>query len=616
MCGIFGVVCRPGRFGAGELERAVGSLSHRGPDDRGLVRVEAGPPWEAWLGHARLSILDLTSAGHQPMAREGGAVAFNGEVYDHAALRGELRSLWEFRSRSDTEVLLAGVLTEGPRFVARANAQLAAAVHDARARTLVLARDRLGKKPLYVYRAGEVLAFASELKAFAALGLPLTEDREALAYFRWLGAIPGELTIWKECRKLPAASIARLDLRNDALPELHPEPYWDPFAGAARTFSGRYEDAIDQTLALLDDATKLRLDADVPVGIFLSGGIDSGLVASSVARQHGTKVTAFVVKTRSRDESEAAASVARRLGLELSILEPDPGLYARQLERAASHYDEPLAASSRIAVMGNAELARRSVAVVLTGDGGDETFLGYPWAARPAQIRRAMKALGAVGLDRPLVRALRTEAGRRLFVGALGAAGLGTATADNKLDLLEAAGARDAASLYEFFCAATPRSLLSAEDRQILGDEDLLARARRWYPSYGWEALAERSVEELLGGLDLVTYLRDDVLVKVDRGTMAYALEARSPFLDYRLVEHGMSLPRAFKIRGGVHKRILRDAFARRIGPENARLPKSGFSADEPAGLPAAPTSAMRWVLATEEAWRARWDGPAAAQPS
>jgi asparagine synthase (glutamine-hydrolysing) len=487
---------------------------------------------------------------------------------------------------------------------------MAAAIYDERRRALVLARDRLGKKPLFVYRAHDVIAFASEIKAIASLGLPLTIDDESLAYFHWLGYVPGERTIWRECRKFPAASTADLDLRAHELPEIRTEPYWDPLAAAGRTFAGSYDDAIDATLALLDDATRLRLDADVPVGVFLSGGIDSGLVASSVAKHHGEQVTAFIVRVahEAMNEADAAESVARRLGLAVKILEPQADAYARQFQKVGWHYDEPHAAPSSIAVMGNSEQARAHVTVVLTGDGGDESFLGYPWASRPRQVHDALRFARVTGLGPPLLRALRSRPGRRAFALGLRAARLGTATLDNKLDLLAAGmSGRDAASLYEFFSAATPRGLLSETDRALLGDEDLLTRARRWYPTYAWDAAEGRSVEELLGALDLVTYLRDDVLQKVDRGTMAYSIEARSPFLDYRIVELGMSLPLAFKIRRGVHKRVLRDAYARRVGVDFAWAPKRGFYVDDPPTLPAAPTREMRWVRGIEAAWRERW---------
>jgi asparagine synthase (glutamine-hydrolysing) len=613
MCGIVGLVARPGRFAAADLERAVRSLSHRGPDDHGVERIDAGPHWELWLGHARLSILDLTSAGHQPMRRDEGAVVFNGEIYNHRSLRSELEASWQFRSRTDTEVLLAGVLEHGAGFLARTNSQLAAAVWDARERTLLLARDRLGKKPLYVLCGHDVIAFASELKGLAALGLPLAIDDEAVAYYRWLGYVPAEHCIWRGVRKLPAATFARIDLRQPPLPAIRPEPYWDPLVGAATGFAGSYGDAIDATLALLDDATKLRLDADVPVGVFLSSGIDSGLVASAVARHHGRAVTAFVVRSGdpSRDESVHAASVARRLGLDVEVLEPSPQAYARQLALVPWHYDEPHAAASQLAVMGNSEQARRSVTVVLTGDGGDEVFLGYPWAARPAQVHRAMRVLRAAGLDHTIVRGLRTPLGRAAFEGGLRALRLGTTTLDNKIDLLDAARTREAAALYEYFTAATPRSHLSPSDRALLGDDDLLTRAKRWYPHYSWDAAGARSVEELLGALDLVTYLRDDVLQKVDRGTMAYSIEARSPLLDYRLVELGLSLPRAHKIRRGTHKRVLRDAYVRRLGRDLAWAPKRGFHVAEPPELPSAPTREMRWVRGVERLWRDRWTSAA-----
>ena len=312
------------------------------------------------------------------------------------------------------------------------------------------------------------------------------------------------------------------------------------------------------------------------------------------------------------DESLAAESVARKLGLPVQILEPRSETSARQFEKLSWHYDDLHAAASAIAVMANAECAREHVAVVLTGDGGDESFLGYPWTARPAKILSAMRPLRAGGLSGPLAAILRSRIGRRGLRAAVRAARLNTSTIDNKIDiLLAAAGGASASKIYEFFCAATPRSMQVPVYLARLGDDDILTRARRWYPSYSWDALARRSPEELLGGLDVVTYLRDDVVQKVDRGTMAYSIEARSPFLDYRVVEHAISLPLAYKLQHNVHKRVLRDAYARRIGSELAWAPKRGFYADAPPQLPEAPIAGMRWVRGVESEWRTRWLDPA-----
>ena len=269
MCGIVGVVARRGRFTRAQVEAAVDAVRARGPDACGLERFDLPNGRELWLGHARLSILDLSDGGAQPMVRRKvtahpaathpvrGAIVFNGEVYDHASHREGLPGL---RTRSDTEVLLEGVLAHGAPFVARLDAMLAAAVYDARAGTLVLARDRLGKKPLFLYEDEGVLAFASQPGAFAALGVPLAVDPLARAYVRWLGYVPGPHCIWARCRTFPAASVATVDLAGDL--RVCPEGYWDPLGGYAANYAGTEADA--RTESSIRDVSSARASASVP----------------------------------------------------------------------------------------------------------------------------------------------------------------------------------------------------------------------------------------------------------------------------------------------------------------------------------------------------------------
>jgi asparagine synthase (glutamine-hydrolysing) len=613
MCGIFGVVARPGRFDKMDVLRAVRALDHRGPDDHGVERVFASDAWEVWLGHTRLSILDLSPGGHQPMRGFGGAIVFNGEIYDHRARREALRADGvAFRSRTDTEVLLAGLMREGPGYVSRCNGMLALGAWRDADRTLVLARDRLGKKPLYVYETGEVLAFASELKAFHALGVQLTEDAEAWAYFRWLRHVPAERSIYRECRKLPAASHATVSLPvSGSLPRVRGTLYWDPLRACGERFEGHYHDAVDQLLALVDDATALRLDADVPVGVFLSGGIDSSLVAASVARTHAGAISAYIIKADdpALDESEIAMRTAAHLGLESRVIHLRRSDYDRQIAIIPFAYDEPCAPLSQIPTMAIAEAARRHVAVVLTGDGGDEVFVGYPWLGFPERLFRYRGFLdGLPGARRAAARALPTRAGRAALRTATRVFGVSSADMMGKERLAAAIlEATSPAELYDFFQELQPRRALSAGDARALGRGGMLDRAMEAYPAYSWDAAEARSLPELLAALELVTSMRDEILVKVDRGTMAYSLEARSPLLDYRIVEFGLRLPLEYKAHGGVYKRILRDACARRLDPALARRKKSGFGIPPPDGLPPGPSDAARWARAVEVAWRERW---------
>lgn len=615
MCGIVGIIARPGAFQEEDLKRAVASLRHRGPDGAGVTCALRTTHWECWLGHSRLSIIDLSDAGRQPMratTRDGreGVLVYNGETYNHQRLRSRLNG-WSFRSTSDTEVLLAGLLSEGSDFLQHTLGMLACAFVDVQSGSLLLARDRLGKKPLFVYRGADVLAFASELKAFVELGLPLTIDSTALAHFRWLGHVPGEMTIYRECRKLPAASWIRYVLDGPVLEASPPVLYWDPLAGSGQRFEGGFDDAVDAFLELLDDAVALRLAADVPIGVFLSGGIDSSLVASSVARQHRDEVTAFIIKADdpSYDESAVAMQTAAHLGLRTHVEFLRREDYGRQVALVPHHYDEPCSTLSQIPTLAIAEVAAQHVKVVLTGDGGDEVFLGYPWLGHPERLFRYRRPLDFVpGMRRLVGHILPTPLGRGALWAAVRALGLNTENIETKLliaqDLL---AAEHPADLYEDFQGVRPRRALSAEDRQLIGPEALLARARRWYPAYGWESLAQRSIAEQLGALEMVTWMRDEILVKVDRATMAYSLEARSPFLDHRLIEFGQSLPLSYKSWGDEQKRVLRAAAARRVGECVARRRKTGFGVPAPENLPPGMSTSSRWNEAVETGWREHW---------
>ncbi len=610
MCGIVGVVAPRGRFRREDLDAAVASLRRRGPDASGVARFDLPGDRELWLGHARLAILDRTPAGAQPMLAEDlaggglrGAIVFNGEVYDHEAHRPGLPAL---RSRSDTEVLLEGVLAHGAGFVGRLNAMLAAAVYDARGQTLVLARDRMGKKPLYLYEDDGVLAFASQPGAFAALGLPLEVDPLGRAYFHWLGHVPGPHSIYLRCRKFPAGSHATVDLTGNL--HVAPEAFWDPLAGYAEAYAGTEEDARAELLALLDDAVRVRLQADVPVGLFLSGGIDSSLVAASVARS-GAAAQAFVVKPREarHDESARAMATARALGLQVTVLEVGDADHDRQVPQVVEVFDEPQATPSQVALLALSELARQHVRVVLTGDGGDEVFLGYPWIAHGQRIARLGRLLRAVPGGAGMVDLARTSVGRRVLSAGCRVAGLNADNVDAKLDVVELGRtARVPADVHEGFVELRPRARLSDEDRQLLGEASLFDRARAWYPSYDWDAAA-RTPMELIAALDTVVYLRDDVLQKVDRATMAYGLEARAPLLDHRLVTFGTRLPLRYKVRGGVFKAILRDACAERVDVQLAGLPKRGFGVELPRAATGPGTEAQRWARWVEHAWDARW---------
>lgn len=617
MCGIFGVISRPGSFDEARIQKALNTIQHRGPDDWGIQKFTANSNWEVWLSQRRLAIVDLSAAGHQPMVARHkesqdlrGAIVFNGEIYNHQDLRRTFSDRWTYQSRSDTEVLLAGLFLEGPKVLKQMNAMMAFGFLNYERQEIILARDRVGKKPLYVYETPDLLVFSSELKPLVSLGIPLTIDAEAVALYRWLGYIPAEKTVYKECRKFPAASYATIDLKERASLRVDAKLYWDPLLGYQKKYSGSYAEAKAEFLSLLDDATKMRLEADVPVGVFLSGGIDSSLVLSSVAAQTRGNVSGFTVRFQDPefDESPIAIDTAKQLGVSLTLLDLVQHDFDRQLDKIPYYFDEPFSDSSQIPTLAIAEAARKHVTVVLTGDGGDEVFLGYPRYSNQARLRKMLYAFKVIpGLTPLALGFVRHRLGRRLFAKVLEMSGMGSASAnlDAKIARLHyMLSLRDLGQIYETIMCVQQKDWLDVETRQSLGDKSLKNKIMEWYPGYGWDALKSRSFEEQAAALDLVTYMRDDVLVKVDRATMAYSLEARSPLLDYRIIEFGCSLPHDFKIGAGFHKRILRDALSERLRGNVLKLGKKGFGVPLPLNLPAGQTPYARWNTFIEQQWR------------
>lgn len=613
MCGFVFAITRPGVFEREALQRAVSEVAHRGPDASALV-VERLADWEIWLGHQRLAIQDLDPRANQPMTIEDASIVYNGEVYNAPDLRRNLaRSEWF--SSSDTEVLLATLRERGPSSLADVNGMFAFAYFDRTTRTVTVARDRLGQKPLYVYQTPDRLIAASELKSIYSLldksGTTLTPDEEALAHYRWLGYLPFSYTPYREIKKFRAATWASYRL-NQAAIDLHEEAcFWDPFANIGVNAFRSLPEARDACSDLLDDATSIRTVSDRPIGIFLSGGIDSSLVATSLAN---AKKDALVMSIASPgfDESEEAERNAKALGMPFLRIELSQGSCRAQLERVRDTFDEPFADPSAIPLMAMCEEAVTHVTVALTGDGGDEPFVGYPWHSFPERIwnslpARTIRKVPSGALRSTATRMMRSGFGERALGLVEQAAGRNPETARAKTFILEELlGAASPAQLYDVLHSAQPPSTLAPRDKDMLV-RPLLEAAKSFYREYSWDALRERPLCEQLAALDLVTYLRDGVLVKADRSSMAYSMELRSPFLDHRLVEFGLSLPVDYKARAETHKLVLRDLLRSRLGHAVADRPKSGFGVALPEGLPEAPTERGQWVQHCEDVWRQRW---------
>jgi len=581
MCGIAGFLDRSGSGSgaSGDLTalvtRMTDAIAYRGPDDSGAwVDQAAGIA----LGQRRLSIIDLSAEGHQPMAGEDGnqVIVFNGEIYNFPELREELEGFGHrFRGHSDTEVMLAGFLQWGvDDAVRRFNGMFAFALWDRRERRLWLCRDRLGKKPLYYCwagkgSAGRTLLFGSELKALRAHPAFQAEiDRNAVALYMRLGYIPAPWTIYRGVYKLPPATHLSVG-PDDCGRNSPPVAYWSAREAAERGVADRivnFDDAIGQLDALLRSAVGMRMLSDVPLGAFLSGGIDSSLVVSLMQALSSQPVKTFCIGFEEQTHNEAiyARAVAKHLGTDHTemILTADKALDV--VPGLPRMFDEPFADSSQIPTFLVSEMARRHVTVSLSGDGGDELFAGYSayrssarffekYGWMPGTLRRAtgqvLQGIPQSVWNRLVPGNADATAGARIF--------------------------RMASTMRQASPEETYRNLMSLwEDPQrVVPGAIEPATAFSTRESAGLENLTEKMML-----LDALTYLPDDILAKVDRASMAVSLEARGPLLDYRLFEFAWRVPLEFKLRDGKGKWILRELLNRYVPRELVDRPKSGFA--------------------------------------
>jgi asparagine synthase (glutamine-hydrolysing) len=546
------------RADAASLERMAAALAHRGPDDQGLhLDGNLG------LAHRRLSILDLTAAGHQPLGNEDGTVwiAYNGQLYDFEPVRTWLEQRGHrFRSRTDTEVLVHLYEEKGEELLDAVDGMFAFAVWDARRRRLLLARDRLGIKPLYYLEHRGRLAFSSELAGLIDLGwLPRDIEPLALVHFLYQSSVPGTISFVRGYRHLPPAHLLVADATGVRL-----RRYWTPPSAPPDPLPATLADASAEFRARLARAVRSHLVADVPVGSFLSGGLDSSAVSLEAQRALNAPLHTFSVRfdgPPSHDEGPAAREVADALRTTHHELRLDAGALSTlpEVVRAAG---EPFAVSSAIALYHLARFAREHVKVVLTGDGADETLAGYPWRHEPEDR------------PRPFLRGVAMAGARSLRGARGGGPGLPRQLA-SRLRRMGRADERYA----EIVSAFTPEEL-----------ERVLAPEIAGYARSAWEehplrrAYQEEQVTDEVNRrlrTDLRTTLVDEMLAKVDRMTMAWGLEARVPFLDRSLLEWTLTLPGRFKVRGGTGKLLVRRALAP-VLPGTAARRKHGF--DVPLG--------------------------------
>ena len=586
MCGIAGFIDSSGRTSRDALRvtahKMADSLRHRGPDDAG-VWVDA--PAGIALAHRRLAVLDVSAAGHQPMCSASGRyiLVFNGEIYNFQELRGELEQRWDapssFRGNSDTEVMLAcfdrwGVETSIPRF----NGMFAFAVWDRQQRVLHLCRDRFGEKPLYYGWVANLLLFGSELKALRAHPEFRGEiNRDALALYLRHNCIPAPHSIYQGISKLPPGTYLRV--HGGPGLDAPPTPYWSlketVESGLADPFRGSEEEALEQASALLRDAVKIRMLADVPLGAFLSGGVDSSAVVALMQVQSARPVRTFSIGLRETGYNEApqASRVAQHLGTDHTEHYVTPAEVMDVIPRLPAMYDEPFADSSEIPTFLVSQLARQHVTVSLSGDGGDEVFGGYNrhlWSERiwnaVRWVPRGVRGLVSAAMTR--VPAPQWETFFRLLEPLLPEA-LKQRTPGDKLHKLAGILALpDQAAMY-LGLASHWRDAASVvlEARE---PASLLTTARAW-------AKVPDFTQQMMF-LDAATYLPDDILVKLDRASMAVSLEARVPYLDHRVVEFAWRLPLPVKLRDGTGKWILRQILHRHVPEELVKRAKTGFA--------------------------------------
>lgn len=576
MCGIAGFIVSSGLAtdASGVIQAMITAIAHRGPDDSGFwLDQEAGVA----LGHRRLSILDLSPAGHQPMVSHSGryVVVFNGEIYNHRSLKVELERSGRgvpWRGHSDTETLLAAIEYWGVEdALVRMNGMFAFAVWDSCERVLFLARDRMGEKPLYYGHANGVFLFGSELKALRRHPAFRSEvDRASLALFLRHNYVPAPHSIWRGINKLPPAHY--LKVQNGGGEHEAPRCYWD-FTKVAETGNSKstenQPDSVDELEGLLKDAVGLRMEADVPLGAFLSGGIDSSTIVALMQAQARQPVRTFSIGFHEDDFNEAANAklVANYLGTDHTELYVTSDDALNVIPKLPKIWDEPFADSSQIPTFLVSEMTRRHVTVSLSGDGGDELFGGYNRYLLAAGLWEKT-AWFPIELRRFLARALCAPHTARLaaFIArALPSRYRPKAIADRLPKLARLLTTDSAQSLYHRLVSVweTPSSL-------VLGSNEpstLLSRAAPPFPD----------LRQTMMYLDTLTYLPDDILTKVDRASMAVSLEARVPFLDHRVVELAWRLPVSDKIRNGTSKYVLRQVLYRHVPRDLVERPKMGF---------------------------------------
>lgn len=555
MCGICGYIGRKS-ITLEQLKAMNDTMYHRGPDDSGEEIYEMGGGWRAGFAQRRLSILDLSALGHQPMHSPDGRVSivYNGEIYNFRELREELAD-YSFRSDCDTEVIIAAYLKWGIQCVERFNGMFAIALYDRQTEEIFLVRDRIGKKPLYYWYENSELVFASELKPIMKCpGFTGEIEARVLSRYLFQQYINAPESIWKKVYKVEPGAVLRY---------LHGEistwKYWDikeVYRQAQQNRVKEYCDAKEQLKALLKKSVRMRMIADVPLGSFLSGGYDSSLITAIAQECSDSPVKTFSIGFHEERYNEAkyARAVAEYLGTNHTELYIDEQDMFDLVESIPQYYDEPFADSSQIATMMVSKLAREQVTVALSGDGGDEFFCGYNVYDNVARAQRLDRLGGMVHsiCSVPGVRQLRLEDRLPFKVRVI-------------------AGNREKESKTQFGAGNYPIRA-RAMVKTMPAEEKVVPVHYLNESSYGVE---NWQIRRML--LDMDTYLPGDILCKVDRAAMKYSLESRCPILDKEVMEYSFCIPHEYKYSNGNKKYILKDIAYDYIPKELLERPKVGF---------------------------------------
>ena len=536
MCGIYGSTIL---YSNDIIEDKLAVIKFRGPDYSSYKYMD-----DVVLGHNRLAIIDLDYRSNQPFTYLHTTVVFNGEIYNYQDIKSALvKKGYTFSTSSDTEVICAAYLEYGKACVELFNGMFSFVIYDAKKKILFGARDRFGKKPFYYCHSGGEFEFASQPSQIS-IARDLTIDQQSISeYFIW-GYVPEPRTIYTEVKKLPAGYMFTYIPGSS---KLSIEKYWDLDYSLDGQFKGTYAEAKDQLTTLLHDAVKIRMQADVPLGVFLSGGIDSSLV-SALAAKSTAHVKTFSIKFNEKgfDESVYAQQVASHLKTEHHIIECNYNEGIELIKSFSDFYDEPFADSSGIPAMLLSKYTKKHVTVALSGDGGDEGFLGYSrykWINNVSPIFKL-----------PL-------AARQFLAWFI-------KLSPNYKHKLIAMGIsmKDVETLYVKMFGGMENSWLINQDLGLKSE------------FLGVLNNPSKSLLERVSDFDLKTYLNGDINTKVDRASMAFSLESRSPLMDYRVVEFAQSLPTEFKYKSGVQKRILKDILYQHVPSQIFDRPKAGFT--------------------------------------